>query len=322
MKKNVNFIGTLGLAAILLIAVSGLAAAQSKKTLVYCSEASPEGFSPQLYTSAATFDASANTIYNRLVDFKIGTTTIKPSLAESWDISPDGLLYTFKLRRGVKFHSNSYFTPTRDFNADDVVFTFDRMGNPQSPYHKLATGQTFAFYQQLGLEKIIDKVEKVDGETVRFTLKGAEAAFLANLAMPFASIYSKEYADKMLAKGDMSKIDTYPIGTGPFRFVSYQKDATIRYNAFDSYWAGRPKLDSLIFAITPDASARYAKLQANTCQVMSYPKPADLDAIKTNANINLISKPSVGDVPVRKNVLNFEIPAQYSFFFEGVDLAQ
>ncbi|SPW28730.1 Dipeptide-binding protein [Edwardsiella tarda] len=70
------------------------------KTLVYCSEGSPEGFNPQLFTSGTTYDASAVPIYNRLIEFKKGTTEIEPGLAESWEVSPDGKTYTFLLRKG------------------------------------------------------------------------------------------------------------------------------------------------------------------------------------------------------------------------------
>lgn len=100
MKSTFTMI-TLALAA---LTVSSTVAA---KTLVYCSEGSPENFNPQLYTSGTSVDASAVPVYNRLVDFKPGTTELVPSLAESWEVSEDGKIYTFHLRKGVKFHSNS-----------------------------------------------------------------------------------------------------------------------------------------------------------------------------------------------------------------------
>jgi ABC-type transport system substrate-binding protein len=91
--------------ALLALAVSSSVAA---KTLVYCSEGSPENFNPQLYTSGTSVDASAVPVYNRLVDFKAGTTELQPSLAESWEVSEDGKVYTFHLRKGVKFQSNKF----------------------------------------------------------------------------------------------------------------------------------------------------------------------------------------------------------------------
>lgn len=103
-----------------------LAAGAQAKTLVYCSEGSPEGFNPQLFTSGTTYDASSVPLYNRLVEFKTGTTEIQPGLAEKWEISPDGKTYTFHLRKGVKWQGSKLFTPTRDLNADDIVFSFMR----------------------------------------------------------------------------------------------------------------------------------------------------------------------------------------------------
>src|SRR5271154_3464277 len=95
------------------------------KTFVYCSEGSPEGFSPMLFTSGTTFDAN-KPIYDKLVDFKRGTTEVEPMLAESYDGSEDGTTFTFHLRHNVKWQSNNPFKPTRDFNADDVIFSFER----------------------------------------------------------------------------------------------------------------------------------------------------------------------------------------------------
>ena len=105
----------LGLAALL----AGAGAA-SAKTLVYCSEGSPENFTPAINTTGTSFDA-ARPVYNRLTEFKRGTTEVVPGLAESWEVADGGKTITFHLRKGVKFHSMKDFKPTRDFNADDVI---------------------------------------------------------------------------------------------------------------------------------------------------------------------------------------------------------
>ena len=108
--------------------------------------------------------------------------------------------------------------------------------------------------------------------------------------MDFASIMSKEYADKMLEAGTPEQLDNKPVGTGPFTFVNYQKDAQIRYKANPDYWEGKAPIDRLIFSITPDASVRYQKLKAGECHVMPYPNPADIQAMKADPDINLMEK--------------------------------
>ncbi len=282
MKKAV--LSTL-LTALAISMASGAAA----KTLVYCSEGSPENFNPQLYTSGTSVDASAVPIYNRLVDFTPGTTDLIPSLAESWDISQDGTVYTFHLRKNVKFQSNKAFKPTRDFNADDVIFSFMRQKDPANPYHNVSNG-TYANFESLEFGTLLKNIEKVDDHTVRFTLAHAEAPFLADLAWYFASILSAEYADAMLKAGTPEKVDSVPIGTGPFELVQYQKDSRILYRAFPEYWQGKAKLDRLVFSIVPDASVRAAKLEKNECQVMPFPNPADLKRLGENKNITLAQK--------------------------------
>lgn len=267
-----------------------VAASVQAKTLVYCSEGSPEGFNPQLFTSGTTYDASSVPLYNRLVEFKIGTTEVIPGLAEKWEVSEDGKTYTFHLRKGVKWHDNKEFKPTRELNADDVVFSFDRQKNAQNPYHKVSGG-SYEYFEGMGLPELISEVKKVDDNTVQFVLTRPEAPFLADLAMDFASILSKEYADAMMKAGTPEKLDLNPIGTGPFQLQQYQKDSRIRYKAFDGYWGTKPQIDTLVFSITPDASVRYAKLQKNECQVMPYPNPADIARMKQDKSINLMEMP-------------------------------
>jgi dipeptide transport system substrate-binding protein len=280
-------------AAPALVSLMALAAAPqvSAKTLVFCSEGSPENFYPGINTTGTSFDAN-EPIYNRIVEFERGGTKVVPGLAEKWDISPDGKTYTFYLRKGVKWHDTRAFKPTRDFNADDVIFAFERQWKEDNPYFKV-TGSNHSYFSDMGMPKLLQTVEKVNDYTVKITLANPEAPFLANLAMPYAAVQSKEYADAMLKAGTPEKIDQDPIGTGPFSLVQYQKDAIIRYKAFPAYWGGKAKIDDLIYSITPDASVRWAKLQKGECHVMPYPNPADLEAIRKDPAIKVLEQPGL-----------------------------
>jgi dipeptide transport system substrate-binding protein len=260
------------------------------KTLVYCSEGSPEGFDPGLYTAGTTFDASSRPVYNRLVEFEPGTTTVAAGLAESWEISDDGLTYTFKLRPGVKFQTTDFFTPTRDLNADDVIFSFERQQKTDNPWNQYVAGASWEYFSGMGFPDLIKSIEKVDDLTVKFTLGAPEAPFLANLGMDFASIMSKEYADKLAADGKMDLLNQQPLGTGPFEFVAYQPDAVIRYRAHEDYWGGKQPIDDLVFAITTDAAVRAQKLQAGECHIMPYPNAADVAGMKTNADLQVMEQ--------------------------------
>src|SRR5271157_4120788 len=253
--KAIAFAG-LGLAALLVGA-----GAASAKTLVYCSEGSPENFTPAINTTGTSFDA-ARPVYNRLTEFKRGTTEVVPGLAESWDVADGGKTITFHLRKGVKFHSLKDFKPTRDFNADDVLWSFDRQWKP-------------------------------DHYTVVMKLKTPNVAILANLAMDFMAIGSAEYADFLLKKGTPEQFDQAPVGTGPFSFVAYQKDSVIRFKANKDYYGEKALVDDLVFAITPDATARYAKLKAGECHVNAYPRPADLEEMEKDPSLKVIHAPGL-----------------------------
>jgi dipeptide transport system substrate-binding protein len=274
----------------LFLATTMLAASTAQaKSLVYCSEGSPENFTPAMNTTGTSFDA-ARPVYNRLVQFVPGETAVEPALAESWTVSDDGKTLTFKLRKGIKVHSGvNGFTPTRDLNAEDVIWSFERMWKADHPYAKVSGG-AYDYFNDMSMPDLLASVEKGgDDLTVVIKLTKPNAPIIANLAMDFAAIHSAEYAKYLLDKGTPEQFDQIPVGTGSFQFVDYQKDAVIRYKAFEG-WSGKPKIDDLIYAITPDATARYAKIKANECQVMIAPNPADLEAMRTDADINLLSQ--------------------------------
>ncbi|BBQ83739.1 TPA: ABC transporter substrate-binding protein [Kluyvera ascorbata] len=275
---------------LLALALSALlpagAIAANHDTLVYCSEASPESFNPQIASSGPTFVASSQTLYNRLINFDPVKNTPIPSLATDWTISEDGLTYTFTLRQGVKFNSNKFFTPTRDFNADDVIFSVLRQKDNDHPYHKVSQGN-YEYFNDVGLDKLIKSVKKVDDYHVQFVLNEPNAAFLADWGMDFASILSAEYADAMMKKGTPENVDTWPIGTGPYVLQQYKVDSQIRYLANPNYWDGPVPTKHLIFAITPNVETRLAKLQTNECQIIPAPSPVQFEAIKSNHDLTL-----------------------------------
>jgi dipeptide transport system substrate-binding protein len=276
------FRAILGLTAALAFGIAPAAG----KTLVFCSEGSPESLNPQLITSTTGMNA-ARPLFNNLIEFVPGTTRLAPALAESWTVSDDGLVYTFVLRQGVKFHTSRIFKPTRDMNADDVLFSLMRQWKTDHPYHHVS-GSGFDYFKDMGMPDLLRSVEKIDIRTIRITLTRPEAPFLANLAMAFSVILSAEYADQLMRAGTPELLDREPIGTGPFAFVSYQKDMTLRYRTFPDYWAGRQPIDNLVFSITPNPSVRLTKLKAGECQVMALPNPNDTAEIAANPSLSLL----------------------------------
>ncbi len=281
----------LAAAALSTALIAAWAAPAAAKSLVFCSEGSPQSFYAGVTNDAPSLDAS-HQIYDRLVRFEPGSTRLMSSLAARWDISGGGTVYTFQLRPGIKWQASASFRPSRDLNADDVVFSIERQWKTDHPYYKVTSADHAAF-NALGLPALLKSVEKVDNLTVRITLTRPEAPFLADLAVEWAAIQSKEYADQLLKAGTPEKLDLEPVGTGPFYLADYRKDTLIRFRAFPFHWAGRPKLDELIFAITPDASARWTKLQKGDCQVMASPAPGDLAAMKEDEKVTVLEQPGL-----------------------------
>jgi len=248
----------------------GGAADASSKVLVVGKLAGPAGFDPAQYTAADDLHPS-DPIFDRLVSFKRGTTTIVPSLATHWKVSSDGLTYTFYLRQGVKFHKTNYFKPTRDFNADDVVFTFSRILDQKHPFN-IAYPAEFPNFEDE--DRNLIKVVKVDPYTVQFVLRKSERV-LGDLAASSSSILSWEYAQQLLRQGKASEIATKPIGTGPFILKRHLKNQEIRYIANKDHWDQRPenklKLDGLVMSIVPESAIRVKKLQAGELHFVGIP---------------------------------------------------
>ena len=256
-------------------------------TLIYCSEGSPSFFNPQLASDGSSFDI-ARSIYDRLVEFKDVGNGVQPGLAHTWSVSENELNYTFYLRKDVTFHETDYFKPSRFFNADDVIFSFQRQKNKNHPYH-LVNGGAYTYFQSLNMGDLIKDIIKVDAHTVKFVLNKKDSTFLPNMAMEFTGILSKEYADKLLQSKKAEDMDFKPIGTGPFIFKKYVKDSLVRLSAHQKYFKGPHKsLSNLIVSIVPDTHVRMQKLKTGECDLISQPAPTDLPDIEKHENLKLV----------------------------------
>ncbi len=242
----------------------------SERSVIYCAEGSPETFNPQLVTSGTTIDATSNQLYNRLITYQGKDNTLTPALAKSWHVTRDGRKVTFYLRKDVPFHQTDYFTPTRLLNADDVIFSFNRMLKPEHPFH-LVSGGNYPFFQDIALHLLVEEVEKINDYTIRFHLTHSDSSFLANLATDFAIILSAEYAQQLTQQKMKASIDTHPVGTGPFKLKEYRVGSLIRFYRNDEYWQEPTKIEQLVFDITPSNTGRLTKLLAKECDITAYP---------------------------------------------------
>jgi peptide/nickel transport system substrate-binding protein/dipeptide transport system substrate-binding protein len=268
----------------LALAAAPVAQAQGKP-LVYCADASPEGFDPGMWDSASTNTVSAQ-MFDGLLGFKRPTTELGPKLATRWETSPDAKSFTFKLREGVKFHSTPWFKPTRDFNADDVIFTFQRFIDPSHAFNK-AFAANFIYPQNLGLAKLIAGIDRIDDRTVRFRLHQPNVTFVANFAFAWAGIHSAEYAGQLLKAGKASQIGVQPVGTGPFMFKSYAKDDVLRMTAHPDYWGGKQPTPALVFSISREPNVRVQKIAAGECHVAAALRDVDLASLAGNPNVSI-----------------------------------
>ncbi|MFC4076119.1 ABC transporter substrate-binding protein [Salinithrix halophila] len=254
-------------------------AAGNGKTLIWGRGADTKSLDPAQVTDGESMKVTKN-IYETLVDYKEDNTEVEPALAESWKTSKDKKTWTFKLKKGVKFHDGS------DFNADAVVLNFERWMDKKNPYHK---GGDFPYYSYMfGGYKgdkghIIESVNAVDEYTVAFKLKEPQGPFLANLAMPSFSIASPKAIKK-----DPEGLNKNPVGTGPFKLEKWKKNDTITLTKNEDYWQkGLPKLDKVIFKSMPDNSARFTALQSGEIDIMDGLNPDDAKTVKRNDKLVL-----------------------------------
>jgi len=239
-------------------------------------------------------------IFENLVKFGNDSMDVEPQLAESWDVSKDGLTWTFHLRKGVKFHDGT------DFNAQAVYDSFARIIDKEHPFYGYGKWK----YLSLSLQ-YVTAIKIIDDHTVSLTTQMPYAPLINNLALWLCPILSPkamaEYKDQ---------IGMHLVGTGPFKFVKWVKDDHIILVRNDAYWAGAPKLEKIIIKSIPETSTRMMALQSGAIDIADDLDPDAITlvkktpnlVVKENASVNVgyiamnTSKPYLADPRVRQAI--------------------
>ncbi|RLQ92428.1 ABC transporter substrate-binding protein [Falsibacillus albus] len=282
----------------------------AQKTLIFGRGGDSVGLDPAAVTDGESFKVTKN-IFETLVEFGKQDTQIHEGLATKWDVSDDGLTYTFDLRKGVKFQDGT------DFNADAVVFNFERWMNGDADKFPYFASMFGGYKGDDGL--VIKEVKALNDNQVQFTLKRPQAPFLKNLAMSPFAIASPDAVKKF---GD--KFTENPVGTGPFKFVEWKHNDKVVIEKNKDYWKkGYPKLDQIVFKSIPENSARLNALMNGEIDLADGINPSDADQIKSNPDLQLYERPSMNvgylgftvtrkpfDNPKVRQALNYAIDRQ------------
>lgn len=215
-------------------------APKASDTLIYAQGAEPRGLDPAMVDDGESAKVMIN-IYDGLLKYNKDSTKVEPSLAKSWDVSPDGLTYTFHLQEGVKFHDGT------DFDAEAVKFNIDRQLPPQ-----VTTDMAYASF----VYGSVKDVQVVDKKTVKVNLTAPSTPFLSNLAM----VMSAPIISPKALKDNKNNVNQAPVGTGPYKFVSWAKDENIVLVRNDEYWGTKALTKNVIFKFIKDNSARVVAL--------------------------------------------------------------
>jgi peptide/nickel transport system substrate-binding protein len=256
------------------------------------------GLDPARITDAESAEVTEQ-IFDHLVRYRHDSTEVEPALATAWDVSADGRVWTFHLRRGVLFHDGTAF------DADAVVFSLDRQRDPRHPFHQA----DFNYWETTF--RNIQSVEKLDALTVRITIERPYAPFLSNLAMFPVSIVSPAAVKRWGAE-----FAKHPVGTGPFRFAEWSAGERVTLEANPSYWDGTPRIRNLVFSVIRDERQRLVALEGGAIDVAENLAPQDLQFVALHPDLELhrvpgnnvgylamnVQHPPFDDVRVRRAV--------------------
>src|SRR5215213_251439 len=269
---------------------SALARQDNTNAIIFGVGTDIDELDPRTTNTQEGYIVAAN-VYDCLVLYDLGATTIRPGLAETWEISEDGLVYTFNLRQGVSFHDGE------PLNADAVVTWYNSIDPDAADTQYDAVRMV---YMADFITNWIDTVEAVDEFTVRVSLPEPYAPLLANLAIPIAGIPSPA----AVAKG-LDFIMVNPSGTGAFKLASpddWTRDSQMVLQANPDYWGGAPKVEQFIVRVIPESSTRLQSLEAGEIDIAWALIPEDVEKTRENPDLVVVEAPGLNTNSVEFNV--------------------
>jgi peptide/nickel transport system substrate-binding protein len=275
--------------ALCLLPVLGLAADKAAGTLIWGRGGDSVSLDLAQATDGESIKAGIQVLEN-LVIFGKDSMDVEPQLAESWKVSDDGLTWTFKLRKGIKFHDGY------PFNARAVYDSFARVIDKNHPYHQHGKWK----YLSLSLGPV-KEIKVVDDYTIALITEKPYAPLLNNLALWLCPILSPKAMNE-----HKDQIGMHPVGTGPFKFKSWTKDDQIVLERNNDYWGEKAKVERIILKSIPEPSARLMALQSGTVDIADDLDPDSVNLVKKNPKFAVIERPSVN---VGYLALNTEKPA-------------
>ena len=273
----------------------------AKTSLIYCTSVSGFSFNPQKADIGSNMNVVTEQIYDKLIEFDPATNSLKPALAERFNVSEDGLTLTFYLRKNVSFHQTPWFTPTRHFNAEDVLFSLNRVlgevdelpelnqenqigtahhRHQNEVYRKLAYRTHFPYFESIDLKNKIAVISSPSRYVVQIKLHTPDASFLAHLASQYAVILSKEYAWQLNADENLGQLDLLPVGTGVYQLESYEQNDFVRLKPNPRYWGKKAHIENMIVDFSTTGTGRMAKFLNGECDVSAFPEPSQLGLLR------------------------------------------
>ncbi|XWK88018.1 MAG: ABC transporter substrate-binding protein [Phormidium sp.] len=262
----------------------------NQQVLIYGSGGSPVNLEPGNITDGNSLIVQQQ-IYDRLLEFKPGTTDLQPSLATSWSVSPDGKTWTFKLRPGVKFHDGT------NFDAEAVKFNVERWWDAKNPNGYRNTGKSYEIWQQIfgGFKgdpnALLQNFVVVDKSTIQFVLKQPFAAFPAAIGSGFFGMASPAAIKK--AGANYGTPNSLAVGTGPFIFKEWRTGDRLTLAKNPNYWQkDLPKINQLVIRFVTDPAARLAQLRAGQIDFTVDLAPDQIKEIQSDPNLVAVPRPS------------------------------